>query len=93
MKINKSKLLIIINHFGKLQQVIKLGEETGELFKAILNFENGYNRTNYEITGEIADCYILLKQIELMYGVDKDELQQIIDMKVDRVFEKYHVDQ
>lgn len=91
MKFNTDKLRTIIEHFGKLQQVVKLGEEVGELNKAILNLENGFTRTNNEITGELADVYVILKQIELMYDVDRDEVQSIIDMKVDRVFEKYYV--
>ena len=91
MRIDKGKLRRIIAHFGKLQQVIKLGEEVGELFKAILNYENGITRTNNEITNEIADCYVLLKQMEMIYKVDKHELQQVLDMKVDRVFVKYNV--
>ena len=86
-----NKLLTIIEHFGKLHQIIKLGEEVGELFKSVLNLENGYTRTNNEITGELADCYILLKQIELIYDIDKEEVNQIIEMKIDRVFDKYDV--
>ena len=91
MKINKPKLHKIIEHFGKFHQVIKLGEEIGELDKAILNYEGGYTRTNNEITNELADCYILLKQIELMYEIDKSELRESIVIKVDRVFDKYNV--
>ena len=91
MKFNTDKLYTIIEHFGKLHQIIKLGEEVGELNKAILNLENGFTRTNNEITGELADVYVLLKQIELMYDVDENEVQSIIDMKVDRVFDKYYV--
>jgi len=86
-----SKLYKIIEHFGRLHQVVKLGEEVGELNKAILNYENGYKRTNSEITEEISDVYLLLKQIELMYGIDTGEIEQVMLMKLDRVFDKYGV--
>lgn len=88
---NIDKLNTIVKHFGRFHQIIKLGEEVGELNKAILNKENGYTVTNNEVTSELADVYILLKQVELMYDVDSKELQNVIDMKIDRVFDKYNV--
>lgn len=87
----KSKMLKLIEHFGKLHQVVKLGEEVGELNKAILNYENGFKRTNSEITEEIADVYLLLEQIALMYELDEDEIIQVMLMKLDRTFDKYGV--
>ena len=81
----------VINHFGKHQQVVKLGEEVGELNTAILNWENGYKLTNVEITEEIADVYLLLEQIKQMYQLDESEIEQVMLMKLDRVFEKYNV--
>lgn len=85
------KLRKVINHFGKLHQVVKLGEEVGELNKAILNYENGYKLTNVEITEEIADVYLLLEQIKQMYHLDESEIEQVMLMKLDRVFDKYNV--
>ena len=85
------KLHKVINHFGRLHQVVKLGEEVGELNKAILNYENGYKLTNVEITEEIADVYLLLEQIKQMYQLDESEIEQVMLMKLDRVFEKYNV--
>jgi NTP pyrophosphatase (non-canonical NTP hydrolase) len=93
MKLDTTKLAKVINHFGKLHQIVKLGEEVGELNKAILNYENGYRLTNNEITEEIADVYLLLKQVELMYQLDKNEIKQVMLMKLDRVFDKYNVEE
>lgn len=90
-QVDKNKLDIIIKHFGKYPQIIKLAEEFGELNKAILNRENGFTMTNGEITSELADVYILLEQIKMMYEVDENEVQNVIDMKVDRVFDKYNI--
>lgn len=92
MKIDSSKLAKVIEHFGKFHQVIKFGEEVGELNKAILNYENGFTRTNNEITGEIADVYLMLEQIKLMYNVDKSEVKQIMEMKLDRTIDKYQIE-
>ena len=92
MKVDKDKLNLIIEHFGRLHQVVKLGEEVGELNKAILNFENGYTRTNNEITEEIADVYLLLEQIKLMYGLDKNEIRTVMQMKTDRTIDKYNIE-
>ncbi len=91
MMIDVDKLTKVIEHFGKLHQVVKLGEEVGELDKAILNYENGYKRTTCEITEEISDVYLLLAQICVMYDLDTCEIEQIMLMKLDRVFEKYNV--
>lgn len=92
MKVDKDKLNLIIEHFGRLHQVVKLGEEIGELNKAILNFENGYTRTNNEITEEIADVYLLLEQVKLMYGLDKNEIRTVMQMKTDRTIDKYNIE-
>lgn len=92
MKVDKDKLNLIIEHFGRLHQVVKLGEEVGELNKAILNFENGYTRTNNEITEEIADVYLLLEQVELMYGLDTNEIRTVMQMKIDRTIDKYNIE-
>lgn len=92
MKVDKDKLNLIIEHFGRLHQVVKLGEEVGELNKAILNFENGYTRTNNEITEEIADVYLLLEQVKLMYGLDTNEIRTVMQMKIDRTIDKYNIE-
>lgn len=92
MKVDKDKLNLIIEHFGRLHQVVKLGEEVGELNKAILNFENGYTRTNNEITEEIADVYLLLEQVKLMYELDTNEIRTVMQMKIDRTIDKYNIE-
>ena len=92
MTVDKDKLNLIIEHFGRLHQVVKLGEEVGELNKAILNFENGYTRTNNEITEEISDVYLILEQVKLMYGLDKNEIRTVMQMKTDRTIDKYNIE-
>lgn len=92
MKLDKTKLSTIIEHFGRLHQIVKLGEEVGELNKAILDFEHGFKRTNNDITEEIADVYLLLEQVKIMYNLDKKEIKTIMEMKLDRTLNKYCVE-
>lgn len=86
------KLQAITDHFGKYHQMIKLGEEVGELNKAILRYEDGYTRTTYEILEELSDVYVLLAQIKQIYNLDEDEINMIMQMKVDRTIEKYYIE-
>lgn len=87
----EDKLRNIIEYFGKQHQIIKLGEEVGELNKAILRYEDGYTRTTGEIYDEIADVYVMLEQIRLMYKLDDLEIATIIQMKIDRTLDRYNI--
>ena len=46
-----------------------------------------FNRTDWlrdGITEEIADCYVMLEQFKLYYGISDEEIKNLMDYKIDR---------
>ena len=75
----------VINHFGISEQKVKAIEELGELIVALSKSLNG--KASYEdVVTEIADVYIMVEQLKLIYGPEK--VQWFINYKLDRVAER-----
>lgn len=68
-----------IKYFGEGHQKIKAVEELSELSTAIARDLNNAHITREEIIDEIADGYIMVQQLSVMYGEGK---------VLKRVFEK-----
>lgn len=66
-----------IAHYGKLNQLDVAIEEMAELTKEIVKNKRGENNRDH-IVEEIADVYVMLKQLELIFDID---LKEIIDMR------------
>lgn len=76
------KILKIVSHYSKEQQVMQSIEEMSELTKELLkNINRGKNNIE-EIKGEIADVMIMIMQLVVIYGTD--EIDKIIEYKLDR---------
>lgn len=104
----KEKLLKIINHYGINHQQRKLSEEVFELQEAIHNIEcfdnlypedlrkstlkNNRNAFDKHIAEEIADCYVLLEQFRLAYGISREDIKKNMTYKVDRQLERIKLD-
>jgi len=74
----KNKLEKIFEYFGLYNQIVKLSEENAELGIACLS-------DNYlSISEELADCMVLIKQIQYFYDVSDEEIEAIMKEKVDR---------
>lgn len=72
---NKNKLYEnIIQRFGKSKQLLILFEEMGELTQAISKYERGVSVNTKNIQEELADVYIMLGQVRIMYGIDSEKL-------------------
>ena len=93
----KENLLQIINHYGIKSQQRKLQEEVFELQEAIINAENnrliGISRKPSElaiehIAEEIADCYVMLNQFQLYYGIENKQIEETMKFKIDRQLER-----
>jgi len=84
----KKTLKKAIDTYGSDMQRLIVIEELSELQKAVIKqirkpcLENVRN-----IAEEIADVYIMLKQLDMMYGIDT-EIQKNIDFKVKRLKER-----
>lgn len=80
-KSNKDEVVFkAIKIFGEDMQKIVAMEELAELQQALSKDLRGKDRNVEE---EIADVYIMLMQLELMY--DKTKIEEWIDKKIDRL--------
>lgn len=83
---NRKKLFKrCIKKFGRNLQLFVIMEELSELIKAISKFERGISEDNRDITEELADVYIVLEYVELIYGIDKIELKEMKKQKEARL--------
>jgi len=85
----KDDLYRIVRMFGNKAQLLKFSEETGELIKACVKFEDGVSKSKDNIMEEIADVQVMLDQISIMYGVDQRDVKRVYDAKIDRVMHRY----
>ena len=61
--------VLAVQHYGVEHQKKKAIEEMGELITAISREQDGRATTEQVIT-EIADVQIMMRQLELIYGID-----------------------
>ena len=94
----KEKLLKIINHYGVIPQLKYLQSEVFELNEAIINANtfdefaqadmNVFNKNGEyfikHVTEEIADVLVMLAQFKEYYDISDEELEGILNYKIDR---------
>lgn len=75
----------ILGHYGINNQLKKFNEETYELIEAILTFgvKNNYESLNHVIE-EMGDVYVVLKQLQVYYGIPNSEIEDMMKFKVNR---------
>ena len=78
-------LMDIINYYGKDHQKIKAIEELSELIKAICKDDKE------NIKEEIADVYIMLSQLRIIYRLDDQIIEKIEDEKIKRTIERMKI--
>lgn len=97
----KDDLLKIISTYGVLSQLKQFNEEAYELIEAIRNYEYQYDacevigckeyhieKEKEHITEEIADCYVMLNQFQLYYGIENKQIEETMKFKIDRQLER-----
>ena len=73
-----------IKTYGVDMQLTVTIEELSELIKEICKYERGaHNRDN--IIEEMADCYIMLKQLEIIFDIDYRDIVMIRNNKLCRL--------
>lgn len=70
-----------IETYGKDMQLTVAVEEFSELIKEICKNKRGAENRE-AIIEEMADCYIMLEQLEIIFGIDDLEL---LSMKADKL--------
>jgi len=78
----KGKLLSIIKYFGINEQLVKLHEEVGEL--TVECIKDDY----FNIVEELADVTTLLKQIQYFFEIDDQEIEIMMNDKVNRTLKR-----
>lgn len=59
-------------------------EELGELIQVIIKKLRGQKK-NGDLAEEIADVLLAIEQVRMACGISTDEIQRLIDMKIDRM--------
>lgn len=85
MIVDLDKALKIIEKYGENHQRYKTVEELSELQTLIVQDANQNGKVAIgRIVEEIADVYVMLKQLMLIYQIDSRDIQPVIDYKLDR---------
>lgn len=84
VKRESSTLEKAIETYGKDMQLNVAIEEFSELIKEICKNKRGADNRD-SILEELADCYIMMKQIEMIFGISKNEIATEADKKVTRL--------
>lgn len=92
MKDFNTKLLIILGYFGIYNQQRKLQEEIFELQESIFDIEKDsieqYENNLEHLTEELADVLVIIKQLQLEYGIEQEDLILMMNNKVDRTLKR-----
>lgn len=73
-----------IETYGVDMQLNVAIEEFSELIKEICKHKRG-NDNRENIIEEMADCYIMLEQLEIIFDIDYRDIGHIIKNKIDRL--------
>lgn len=70
--------------YGKDMQLTVAVEDLSELQKEICKHKRGVDNLQ-NIIEEIADCYIMLEQLQIIFGIDDKDMSHMIRQKADRL--------
>ena len=73
-----------IETYGKDMQLTVAVEEFSELIKEICKNKRG-NDNRDAIIEEMADCYIMLSQLEIIFGIDFCVIEDVANEKLERL--------
>jgi hypothetical protein len=80
-----------IETYGVDMQLNVAIEEFSELIKEICKHKRG-NDNRENIIEEMADCYIMLEQLEIIFGVKSSEIRFALDAKLNRLEKRLEED-
>lgn len=73
----------LLDHYGIDNQINQTIEELSELIQALTKYKRGlYTIDN--ISEEIADVEIMIKQIKLALSIDQEDVESIMIRKIER---------
>ena len=83
----------IIEHYGVRNQLKKLSEEVYELQEAVIDLQdfttcgNADTQLNQNVIEEIADVFVILRQLVMQFDIAKCDIEDMEDYKVKRTLE------
>lgn len=87
----REKCKAIAKHYGKRKQKLQTIQELTELIMELTKRDDQkQDRSEYiaKLVDEIADCEIMIAQIESLYMISEFEIRQRIDFKLNRQLER-----
>ena len=83
--VDADKVMQIVDMYGTKRQRYKSVEELSELMTLVVQDANEPGKVPVEsIIEEIADVYIILKELQLIYLIRDDDIRPWIDHKLNR---------
>ncbi len=76
----------LVHTYGE-EQINVCIEELSELIKELCKNKRGFENKE-SITEELADVYIMLKQMEIYYNINPLDLEQWIKFKINRTIDR-----
>ena len=73
-----------IETYGEDMQLTVAIEELSELIKEICKYKRG-NNNRKNIIEEMADCYIMLEQLAMIFDIPNHAINEMVDKKITRL--------
>ena len=83
----KEQLQEIIDYYGDKSQKTMLFEEMAELQKEVCKDLRGKGDVRH-IIEELADVNIMLQQMQLIYGITDEQIEQVVQDKIERTLDR-----
>lgn len=85
-ELQKKKCGEIAEYYGQKKQEIQAVQEFTELNLLLTKRPDQRKQMNFreEIKGEIADCLIMIEQIQQIHGISDGEISYTVDYKISR---------
>ena len=84
---NRNYLKTIIAQYGIASQLTMCLEEMSELAKEICKHQRGANN-RIAIAEEVADVLVTIEQVKLIFNIEDDVIQTVIDNKIKRTLNR-----
>ncbi len=83
--IEKATAERIVSHYGEVHQLYKTAEELAELGVLVIQDANVPGKAKAEdVLEEMADVYVMLRQLEVIYGFSEKDIDDAVNYKVSR---------
>lgn len=84
---NEEKINYIVKHYGQ-DQANKAVEELIELAEVLVKYYNKDRVDMDSLYEELADVEIMLAQVKILFGIDQEELREMINRKLNRTISR-----